>query len=78
MFTDSNSPLTATNFLSDGAVAAIPAGASAAELLSFKTQSQMSFQLTQTEIPTTTALSLEVNSVAHTFDLTYSSVYSIL
>ena len=35
----------------------------------------MSFQLTETEIPTTTSLVLEVNSVQHTFDLTYSSVY---
>ena len=75
IFTDSNSPLTATNFLSDGAVAAIPAGTPAADILSFKTQSQMSFQLTAAEIPTTTSLTLEVNSVQHTFDLTYSSVY---
>ena len=35
----------------------------------------MSFQLTETEIPTTTSLTLEVNSVQHSFDLTYSSVY---
>ncbi len=75
VFTDSNSPLTATNFLSDGAVASIPAGSQTAELLSFKTQSQMNFQLTATEIPTTTSLSLEVNSAQNTFDLTYSSVY---
>ena len=75
VFTDSNSPLTATNFLGDGAVAAIPAGSSEADILSFKTQSQMSFQLTASEIPTTTSLTLEVNSVQHTFDLTYSSVY---
>lgn len=75
IFTDSNSPLTATNFLSDGAVASIPAGSQTAELLSFKTQAQMSFQLTEAEISTTTSLSLEINSVQHTFDLTYSSVY---
>ena len=75
VFTDSNSPLTATNFLGDGAVAAIPAGSPEADILSFKTQSQMSFQLTATEIPTTTSLSLEVNSAQHIFDLTYSSVY---
>ena len=37
-----------------------------ADILSFKTQSQMSFQLTETEIPTTTSLTLEVNSVQHT------------
>ena len=35
----------------------------------------MSFQLTEAEIPTTTSLTLEVNSVPHVFDLTYSSVY---
>jgi len=75
VFTDSNSPLTATNFLGDGAVAAIPAGSREADILSFKTQSQMGFQLTAAEIPTTTSLNLEVNSVQHTFDLTYSSVY---
>ena len=75
VFTDSNSPLTATNFLSDGAVSAIPAGSQEADILSFKTQSQLSFQLTETEIPTATSLTLEVNSLAHVFDLTYSSVY---
>ena len=75
VFTNSNSPLTSTNFLGDGAVAAIPAGSKEADILSFKTQSQMSFQLTETEIPTTTSLTLEVNSVQHSFDLTYSSVY---
>ena len=61
VFTNSNSPLTSTNFLGDGAVAAIPAGSQEADILSFKTQSQMSFQLTETEIPTTTSLTLEVN-----------------
>ena len=75
VFTNSNSPLTSTNFLGDGSVATIPAGSKEADILSFKTQSQMSFQLTETEIPTTTSLVLEVNSVQHTFDLTYSSVY---
>ena len=35
----------------------------------------MSFQLTEIEIQTTTSLSLEVNSVQHAFDLTYSSVF---
>ena len=75
VFTDSNSPLTATNFLGDGAIAAIPAGSPEADILSFKSQSQMSFQLTETEIQTTTSLSLEVNSVQHAFDLTYSSVF---
>ncbi len=75
VFTNSNSPLTATNFLSDGAVSAIPTGSQEADILSFKTQSQMSFQLTEAEIPTTTSLTLEVNSVPHVFDLTYSSVY---
>ena len=67
--------MTSTNFLGDGAVAAIPAGSKEADILSFKTQSQMSFQLTETEIPTTTSLTLEVNSVQHVFDLTYSSVF---
>ncbi len=75
VFTDSNSPLTATNFLGDGAIAAIPAGSPEADILSFKSQSQMTFQLTETEIQTTTSLSLEVNSVQHSFDLTYSSVF---
>ncbi len=75
VFTDSNSPLTATNFLGDGAVAVIPAGSPEADILSFRSQSQMSFQLTEAEILTTTSLSLEVNSVQHTFDLTYSSVF---
>ena len=75
VFTNSNSPLTATNFLSDGAVSAIPTGSQEADILSFKTQSQMSFQLTEAEIPTTTSLTLEVNSVPNVFDLTYSSVY---
>ena len=75
VFTDSNSPLTATNFLGDGSIAAIPAGSPEADILSFKSQSQMSFQLTETEIQTTTSLSLEVNSVQHAFDLTYSSVF---
>ena len=75
VFTNSNSPLTSTNFLGDGAIAAIPAGSPEADILSFKSQSQMSFQLTETEIQTTTSLSLEVNSVQHAFDLTYSSVF---
>ena len=35
----------------------------------------MTFQLTEGEIQTTTSLSLEVNSIQHTFDLTYSSVF---
>ena len=73
IFTNSNSPLTATSFLSDGSIAAIPAGSEAVELLSFKNQAQASFQLTTSELKAASSLTLEINGATHTFDLSYST-----
>ncbi len=66
VFTNSPSPIEASEFYRDGFVAEIPAGTSAVSLSSLTRQSTASFQLTNIELNGLTGLSFALTDTANT------------
>ena len=75
VFRNSDSPIVATQFLRDGVVAAIPAGAENVNISSFAQQSSVQFQISAAEYENTPQLQFDLNGVSYTFNLAFGSVY---
>ncbi|MCH1516611.1 MAG: hypothetical protein L7U52_07855, partial [Alphaproteobacteria bacterium] len=79
VFTNSSSPIEASEFYRDGFVAEIPAGTSAVSLSSLTRQSTASFQLTNIELNGLTGLSFALTDTTNTgpysFDVRYQTAF---
>ena len=78
-FTNSLSPIEATNFISDGLIATIPSGTSSIDLASFSTQSSAKFQVSNLALQNITQLGFGRTSSTddgpHSFNVSYASAY---
>ena len=79
VFTNSASPIEASEFFRDGFIAEIPAGTNAVSLSSITRQSTASFSLTRIELNGLTGLSFALSDTANTgpysFDLRYQTAF---
>ena len=79
VFTNSSSPIEASEFFRDGFVAKIPAGTNTVSLSSLTRQSTASFSLTSIELNALTGLSFALSDTAnigpYSFDLRYQTAF---
>jgi flagellar hook-associated protein 1 len=78
-FSNSLTPVEATEFIHDGYVATIPAGTQSIDLGSFTKQATAKFQLTDLALQNVTQLTFEragsANDGPHSFNISYSAAY---
>jgi flagellar hook-associated protein 1 FlgK len=77
IFRNSDSPIVATQFLKEGVVATIPAGAQNVNISSFDQQAQIQFELSSDEFESASNLEFTLEGTTYNFDLSYSSAYPL-
>ena len=77
IFRNSDSPIVATQFLRDGVVANIPAGAENVNISSFAQQSSVQFQISATEYQNGPQLQFDLNGTNYVFDMSFGNAYPL-